>query len=106
MDWERIRRGKEQHRAAAARRPFEEKLRTLERLHERDRPLRASRERWRAREVCAPGTTVQGICPQASSGVIHVALSGANAALVALAAPTSFRGHATLQANAHAGDRH
>ena len=85
IDWNRIREEKELHRANSAALPFEEKLRILDRLRERDRAFRGIRRHFgdQGRGPSA-GYLQTGISHQ-SSGAIRLIVFGANTALLAAA---------------------
>jgi hypothetical protein len=95
-DWDRIQREKELHRASSAALPFEEKLRILARLRERDRTFKEFREL--ANVNWGPSAHVSSLpsAGQTSSGPPSVIVSfGANEVLVRSAGATPAMGRAT-----------
>ena len=92
-DWERVREEKEAHRIKSAALPFEEKLRILERLRERDQSFRESRMRLDGDDdKRTPVMRVQQVPSGQTIGKIHVKLFGANPVLLVASDPQSASG--------------
>lgn len=95
-DWDRIQRGKELRRASSAALPFDEKLRILARLRERDRTFKEFRE-W-GNLNWGPSAHVSTLPSggQTSSGSLSVIVSfGANEVLARSAGAISAEGRPT-----------
>lgn len=92
IDWNRIREEKERYRADSAALPFEEKLRILDRLRERDKAFRRIRRHFgdQGRGPSSTGPLQTGFSHQ-SSGAIRLIVFGANMALLAAAGLTGTR---------------
>lgn len=89
-DWDRIRREKEAHRAVAAARPFEEKVRILERMRTRSEALSAWRRPSAGERVGASGSLI--LAPrnperEATTGHLRITTPRENLTLVAAARP-------------------
>src|SRR5690348_4218711 len=107
IDWDRIKKLKDEHRARVTARPIGEKLHLLELLRERASALRPSRTLLRLDEVGAMRVR-RGQIAQAVSGDLRVHRFGANSVLISSAGPQPSSGIGAKEANVNrsqGGDR-
>lgn len=96
--WDRVRRDKDLHRATSAARPFEEKLRLLERMRERTQALRGSAYPISVRQSDSTSNVRTVALPpseQVTSGKIQIGTFGANATLTIAATRAESSARAT-----------